>query len=116
MVTAACHIHSNWSYDGKWTLPELAGEFSQRGYRVLMVTDHDKGFTESRRIEHREACAQASSDNILLVPGIEYSDAQNVVHILVWGPVPFLGEGLPTLELLKAVKAAGGLAVMAHPS
>ena len=116
MVAAACHIHSDWSYDGKWTLPELAGEFVREGYRVLMMTDHDRGFSESRQLQHREACAQASSENILVVPGIEYSDPQNVVHILVWGPVPFLGEGLPTLEILKGVKAAGGFAVMAHPS
>lgn len=116
MVPAACHVHSNWSYDGRWTLPELAAEFAHREYRILMMTDHDKGFTESRRLEHREACAEASSDSILVVPGIEYSDAQNIVHILVWGPVPFLGEGLPTLEVLKAVKAADGVAVMAHPA
>jgi hypothetical protein len=47
---------------------------------------------------------------------MEYSDARNIVHILVWGPVPFLGEGVPTAELLSAVKAANGVAVLAHPS
>lgn len=116
MVSAAFHIHSNWSYDGQWTLPELARAFSRRGYRILMVADHDRGFTEARRRQHRDACAQASSESILLIPGIEYSDAQNTVHVLVWGSVPFLGEGLSTLELLKAARAAGGLAVLAHPS
>ena len=30
--------------------------------------------------------------------------------------VPFLGEGLPTGEMLEAVKAAHGVAVLAHPS
>lgn len=116
MPAAACHIHSEWSYDGRWTLPDLAKEFARRGYRILMVTDHDQGFTESRRLLHREACAQASSEEILIVPGIEYSDAENTVHILVWGPVPFLGEGLPTLETLKRAKACGGVSVLAHPS
>jgi len=116
MIRAACHIHSDWSHDGRWTLPALASEFESREYRVLMLTDHDLGFSESRRLAHREACARASSGKMLLVPGIEYSDAQNLVHILVWGPVPFLGEGLPTLELLKGVKAANGVAVMAHPA
>lgn len=116
MVAAACHIHSDWSYDGKWTLSDLATEFARRRYSVLMVTEHDRGFSESRRQLHREACAQASSESILVVPGIEYSDAENIVHVLIWGPVPFLGEGLPTLELLKAAKAANGVAVLAHPS
>ena len=116
MIKAACHVHSDWSYDGKWPLPKLAAAFARRGYHIVMMTEHDRGFTESRRLEHRAACAAASSDQVLLVPGIEYSDATNTVHILAWGPVPFLGEGVPTLELLQQVKACGGLAVMAHPT
>lgn len=116
MIQAACHIHSDWSYDGKWSLSALAAMFARRRFRILMVTDHDRGLTESRQLQHRKACAQASSDRIFVLPGIEYSDADNIVHVLVWGPVPFLGEGLPTTELLKAVRASNGVAVLAHPS
>jgi hypothetical protein len=114
---AACHIHSDWSYDGKWSLEALATEFSSRGYQILMMSEHDKGFTESRRVEYREACARVSSDRVLVLPGIEYSDPSNTVHLLVWGAnVPFLGEGLPTKVVLEAVKSANGVAVLAHPS
>ena len=116
LLPAVCHIHSCWSYDGNWPLPTIAAEFGQRGYRIVMTTEHDRGFDESRRLLHREACAQASNDNVLLLSGIEYSDASNIVHVLVWGPVPFLGEGMPTGELLKAVKTSNGVAVLAHPS
>jgi hypothetical protein len=115
-VVAACHVHSLWSYDGSWSLEALAAEFGRRGYRILMMTEHDLGFTESRRIQHREACAQASSDKILVLPGIEYSDASNTVHVLVWGQVPFLGRGVPTSIVLDAVRSANGVAVLAHPS
>src|SRR5215475_3637879 len=115
-VPAACHVHSVWSYDGSWTLEALSERFSARGYRVLMMTEHDRGFSPARLNEFREACRRVSNDNILVVPGIEYSDAANRVHVLVWGPVPFLGENLPTGEMLEAVKDAGGLAVLAHPS
>ena len=116
MIKAACHIHSDWSYDGKWRLKNLSSEFARRGYRVLLMTEHDRGFNETRRLQHREACEQASSSEILVVPGIEYSDAENIVHVLVWGSVPFLGENVPTSELLKQVRAANGIAVLAHPS
>jgi len=116
VIKAACHIHSEWSYDGKWPLRKLVAEFGRRGYRVLLLTEHDRGFTEARLLEYREACAQVSSHDVLVVPGIEYSDPDNIVHILVWGRVPFLGEGLPTADVLRRAKAANGIAVLAHPS
>jgi hypothetical protein len=115
-VLSACHIHSDWSYDGSWTLAALAAKFSERGCRLLLTTEHDRGFSAARLAEYREACAQASSEKILIMPGIEYSDAANRVHLLVWGDLPFLGEGLPTGDMLAAVKAAHGVAVLAHPS
>jgi hypothetical protein len=115
-VLAACHIHSIWSYDGSWPLASLADRFQSRGYRVLMMTEHDRGFTARRHAEYREACAQASSDRMLVVPGIEYSDSANRVHVLVWGDVPFLGEGLPTGRVLESVREANGVAVLAHPT
>jgi hypothetical protein len=115
-VLAACHVHSNWSYDGSWSLEDLSTKFSRRGSRILMMTEHDRGFSMLRFDQYRAACAEASSDNILVLPGIEYSDANNRIHVLVWGNIPFLGEGLSTSEMLEAVKAADGLAVLAHPS
>ena len=115
-LLAVCHVHSEWSYDASWSLQALSEKFRRRGCRILMMTEHDRGFSPARFDEYREACAKASSDAILVVPGIEYSDAANHVHVLVWGPVPFLGEGLPTGEMLEAVRSAGGVAVLAHPS
>ncbi|MCA9278250.1 MAG: hypothetical protein H6815_06285 [Phycisphaeraceae bacterium] len=115
-IRIASHVHSDWSYDAKWTLEELASAFVKRGYRVVLMTEHDKGYDEQRRQDHRAACARASSDQILMMPGIEYSDADNTVHVLVWGDVPFAGEGVPTLELLKHVAEHKGVAVLAHPT
>jgi len=115
-VLAVCHVHSVWSYDGSGSLEDLSAKFNRQGCRVLMMTEHDRGFTPARLEVYRQACAQASSDKILVVPGIEYSDAANRVHVLVWGNVPFLGENLPTGEMLASVKAADGVAVLAHPS
>jgi len=115
-VRAACHAHSDWSYDGKWSLQDLATAFSKRGYQVLMMTEHDRGFDEKRRLEHREACRKASTEQMLLVPGIEYSDKANCVHTLVWGNVPFVGGSQDTAVVLAAAVLHGGVAVMAHPS
>jgi hypothetical protein len=114
-ILATCHVHSEWSFDAKWPLATLASAFRERGSRALLMTEHDQGFTEARWREYCAACRAASSEEMLVIPGMEYSDAENRVHVLTWG-VPFLGENLPTGEMLKQVKAANGLAVLAHPS
>jgi hypothetical protein len=114
-VLAACHVHSNLSYDGSYTLEALSDKFSRAGYRVVLMTEHDRGFSPERLCQLRQLCDAASTKDLLMIPGIEYSDASNQVHILVWGDVPFLGENLPTGETLRKVKEAGGVAVLAHP-
>jgi hypothetical protein len=81
-----------------------------------MTAEHDRGFTQPRFERYREACAQASTDRMLIIPGIEYSDASNIVHILVWGSARFLGERVPTGRLLETVTTENGVAVLAHPS
>jgi hypothetical protein len=113
-VAAACHIHSSWSYDASWTLEALAAAFVARGQRVMLMTEHDRGFSESRYAEFRQACERASTTEMFVMPGMEYSDADNRVHVLTWG-APFVGEGLPTETMLKAVTEQGGVAVLAHP-
>jgi hypothetical protein len=115
-VLSVFHVHSKWSCDGSWLLEQRSAKFGRQGYRVLMMTDHDLGFTPARLLEYRQACTRASSAEILLVRGIECSDAANRVHVLVWGDAPFLGEGLSKNEMLEEVKAANGLAVLANPS
>jgi hypothetical protein len=112
----APHVHSEWSYDGSWTLAKVASAFGHRGYRAVLLAEHDRGFDENRWAAYRNACAQASTSKTLLVPGIEYSDPVDTVHVPVWGDIPFLGEGLETAELLRRVKRVGGLAVLAHPA
>jgi PHP domain len=115
-IRAACHVHSTWSYDGKWKLEQLAKAFAKRNYRVVLITEHDQGFDESKRLEHREACRMASTEKILLIPGIEYSDPSNVVHLLVWGDVPFIGSKAEPEGVLAATCEYGGVTVFAHPS
>jgi hypothetical protein len=116
LIRAACHVHSDWSYDGQWPLERIATAFSRRGYRVVMLTEHDRTFDEPRRLEYREACHRASSDRILLLPGIEYSDSASCVHLLTWGDVPFLGVDVKTEGALAAVAGSGGVAVFAQPT
>ena len=114
-IRVAAHVHSEWSYDGRFSLADLARAFRRRRYDAVLMAEHDRGFDAARWADYRAACAAASGDGIVLVPGIEYSDDANAVHVPVWGDIPFLGEGLQTGALLHAVREAGALAMLAHP-
>lgn len=110
------HAHSEWSYDGSWTLPALARLFGRMGAGAVLMTEHDTGFDPARFGEYRAACAAASTSACRLVPGIEYSSPDNAVHILTWGLTEFLAEGRPTQETLERVAERDGAAVFAHPA
>jgi hypothetical protein len=114
-IRAAFHVHSEWSYDAELPLREIAALFAREGCDAVFMCEHDRGFSSERLGEYIEACHEASKGGPLLVPGIEYADPEDRVHVPVWGPVPFLGEGVPTTELLYAVAGHGGVSVLAHP-
>jgi predicted metal-dependent phosphoesterase TrpH len=114
-VRAAAHVHSVWSDDATWKLPDIAAAFAERGFRVVLLADHSREFPPDRLDEYAAACAAASSERVLLVPGIEYNDPDNVVHVPVWGQVPFYGPTPDITELLGKVAADNGVAVLAHP-
>jgi hypothetical protein len=113
-IRAAFHVHSEWSYDASLKLTEIAELFRGRCEAVFMC-EHDRGFSAARLEEYREACAAAGENGPLLIPGIEYAGPEDRVHVPVWGPVPFLGEAVPTAELLRAAREHQGLSVLAHP-
>ena len=114
-IVAASHIHSEWSYDASWSLSELAHAFGKQGCDAVLMTEHDRGWDQEKWLEYQKACSAASTSDVLIVPGIEYSDRDNNVHVLVWGARDFLGEGLPTGNLLERVREVQASAVFAHP-
>jgi len=115
-LRVVAHVHSEWSYDGRWSLRDIARAFEQRGYDAVLLSEHDRGFDADRWHAYRDECATASTARTLLVPGIEYSDPTNTVHVPVWGQLPFLGEAVATGDLLRRVGELGGVSVLAHPA
>ena len=79
------------------------------------MCEHSRGFTSAKWDEYLQACSAASTPKIILVPGIEYGDDDDIVHIPVWGSVPFFGEAPQISDLLAQVSEADGTAVWAHP-
>lgn len=114
-VRAAAHIHSEWSDDAAWPLERLVESFRKRHCSVLLMCEHSRGFSDAKWSRYVEACAKASTADVLVVPGIEYNDSDNVVHVPVWGDLPFLGEEPDIAEVLARAEAEDGIAVFAHP-
>jgi hypothetical protein len=114
-IKVAAHVHSEWSHDASWSLPDLARSFRRRGFEAVLMSEHDDGFDAERWQSYRRACAAASLPGLALIPGIEYGDCDNAVHVPVWGDLPFLGSGLGTGALLRRARAEGGFTVFAHP-
>jgi predicted Rdx family selenoprotein len=109
------HVHSEWSDDASWTLREIAATFARLRYHVVLMSEHSRGFTAAKWQEYAQACREASTDRLILVPGVEYGDESDVIHVPVWGDLPFFGEAIPIGRLLPQVSEAGGSSVWAHP-
>jgi hypothetical protein len=115
VARVAAHVHSEWSDDASWSLSRIVTTFGRLGYSVVLMSEHSRGFSSAKWGEYVDACEVASNGRVTLVPGIEYGDSDDVVHIPVWGRVPFLGEAPHIGTLLAEVTESGGTAVWAHP-
>lgn len=119
-LKACLHLHTTLS-DGHCTPEEVYAMYEKAGYDLLCVTDHMKGSTAG------------TWGSLTLVPGCEYDlygagNIPEVFHILSIG-----GSGAPVLDpamkrdpdvpvyqrvrdLVCAIRAKGGAAVIAHPA
>jgi len=95
---ADLHTHTHCS-DGRLSPTRLVEAASERGIRVLSVTDHDTvaGLEEADRA--------AKANGITLVPGVELSVAVdgNEIHLLAYGFDP---EHAALVERLDALETA----------
>jgi hypothetical protein len=113
----ASHIHSICSDDSTWTLPRLVRILRGAGYDGALVCDHDRTMTGRSWDRLREECARLStSTGFILVPGVEYQDEDHVVHLPVFGDVPFYGRSPRIGTLLEAAAGDGAVTVFAHPA
>lgn len=115
LLRAAVHVHTTRSFDGRWPLPALAAALRRRGYDAVLTAEHSQSLDPDTWAAYREECARASSPGFLVVPGVEYRDADNVVHVPTWGPLPHLGDRVDVGALLARVEELRGVAVWAHP-
>jgi len=95
------HTHSAASPDGRMSIDELVRAARAAGLDGVAVTDHDAVLTDP-----------PAYDDFLVIPGCEFSTEYG--HLLGL----FLREPIGRLsfaQTAEAIRAQGGLAVLAHP-
>ncbi len=114
----ACHIHSTFSSDGILSVSSIAQYYRNNNYHFICLTDHSPNedgdtISEDEMSELVRQCERSSSENFLVIPGLE-CETMDEWHILAIGikePVDYV-EWKP---ILKDIKRQGGISILAHP-
>lgn len=138
MMLADLHVHSTFS-DGKMTIPEIVDFYGGRGFGCIAITDHiceDKTFlgkaasylnctlTEATFPIYMEILRSEKERawdryKMVLIPGFELSKNswlnQRSAHILGLGIDSYVSADGDIVDLARAIRAQGGIAIAAHP-
>ncbi len=106
------HIHTEASPDSRMTLAQAAAVAKRRGVDALAVCDHN-------RCASGDVFAHPVREGVLLIPGVEYStECGHLLGLFLQTPCRCPGEETGRVrfsEAVEAIRAAGGLCVLAHP-
>ncbi|MFN7926764.1 MAG: hypothetical protein U0Y68_02270 [Blastocatellia bacterium] len=81
---------------------------------VVLLSEHEEsGWTPEKYAEYVAACRAASTNDVQLVPGIEFN--QDGFHVLCYGLQTFPARPSTAAELMAAVRAQGCWLCLAHP-
>jgi glycosyltransferase involved in cell wall biosynthesis/predicted ATP-grasp superfamily ATP-dependent carboligase len=108
---AVAHVHSTLSHDGEMTIADLASLLRREGVKICCLTEHAPDLDEAAVARMIAECARVSDDRFLMAPGLEFEFGPDC-HLL--GVTTLLPEPDP-IALCRAIHAAGGVAVLAHP-
>ena len=101
---AALHVHSTTS-DGDVGVPERMGQYRERGYDVVAITDHWK----------TNPIAGLSGEKFLVIEGMEaHPKGNHFVCLNLPEGLEIKQESEPQ-ETIDLVNAAGGAVIYAHP-
>lgn len=138
MMLADLHVHSTFS-DGKLSIPELVDFYGSRRFGCIAITDHiceDKTFMGLAagylnytltpatfplylEIIRSEAARAWDRYRMVVIPGYELSknswSNHRSAHIIGLGVTDWISADGDVLDLARAIRAQGALAIAAHP-
>jgi len=119
MSKGLLHVHSDFSYDGKNSIKELKNWGKTQGLNFIILTEHDNDFDDVKFKTYYNECVIQSSEDLIFIPGIEYSfGSQRHIHINVFGVEELIKTNNTLNDIprfLTDVAAKGGLSVLNHP-
>ncbi|MFB3924650.1 MAG: CehA/McbA family metallohydrolase [Syntrophales bacterium] len=105
------HFHSEYSHDGRVSIPDILKAARKNGVDFLMLTDHE-------HLRAKKAGEEGWHGKTLLIVGEEISP-QQFNHYLVFGLSEPLGETVSGdhyhQDLINRVRDSGGIGFIAHP-
>ena len=108
------HCHSWFSADGVSSPEALIASARRKGLHGFAITDHNTCDAYHYMVDHGLARRDGTPvDGFLVLPGVEVSTADG--HLLCIGTVLPQMKGEPAAEVARAIRAAGGVAIPAHP-
>lgn len=138
MMLADFHVHTIFS-DGKMSVPDVVDLYGRLGFGAIAITDHvceersligrvagilDCTLTRANfplylEILKSEAERAWSQYRMVLIPGIElsknYVSNQRSAHLLGIGINNWVSADPDAVDICRAIRAQGALAVAAHP-
>ena len=118
-INCLLHVHSSFSYDSKTDLADIASTARRHGIGCVLMSEHNNRLDAAQVESFVARCRALSDEQLLIVPGLELAFDANRVHLLAYGIRRFIDSTTPgctVRSLIDEVHAAGGLAVLAHPS
>lgn len=113
IVRGILHVHSDFSYDGRNSIPEWAAFLRAKGYNFVCLTEHDDDFDDAKMAGLVEECRKVSTPSFHMIPGLEFRCA-NKAHILGLALTKFYRTDDP-IEAAQFIRANNGVSVIAHP-
>lgn len=110
-MRADLHVHSVRSHDGVLDPAEIVSAAKARGIGAVAICDHDKSPTA-------DCFPMQERNGVWLIPGIEYgTEHGHLLGLFLTRAVaePQAGSRITFADASTEIRAAGGLAILAHP-
>ncbi len=101
------HIHSNHSFDSKAHIEDIIEKLVDKRYYGFSITDHNT-------ITHIEYIQRLNLQNLLFIPGIEYT--AEGIDLLLYNVYELPPENSTLAQTVEFVRNKNGIIVLAHPA